>query len=164
MEIAMKLLGFTALALSLSVPVFAGGECTVKDAAGKSACAPGAKLEASAVEKVDEATLSTDALAALIRSGTKLTILDARSGKYDDGRRIPGAKSLASSADNDTIFATAGDKSGLVVTYCSNLKCPASKRLATKLRKLGYTNVVEYPNGIDGWAQAGKTVVKVDQT
>jgi rhodanese-related sulfurtransferase len=160
----MKLLGIAVLAAIFLVPASFAQGCKLKDANGKSVCAPGAKLKAAAAEKTEEATLNTEALAALIQSGVNLTILDARSGKYDDGRRIPGAKSLTASADEKTIAATAGDKSGLVVTYCSNLKCPASHALATRLRKLGYTNVVEYPYGIDGWAEAGKTVVKVDQT
>ena len=70
---------------------------------------------------------------------------------------------MTSDASAEDIKATAGsDKNALIVTYCSNTKCPASARLATRLRKLGYTNVLEYPEGIDGWAEAGKAVVKVN--
>ena len=53
------------------------------------------------------------------------------------------------------------DKASLVVTYCANLKCPASHKLAEHLGKLGYTNVVEYPYGIEGWATAGNAVETV---
>jgi rhodanese-related sulfurtransferase len=134
--------------------------CPFKDGAGKSVCSPDAKVEAKIQAESTEATITTDALAALIRSGIPLTILDARSGKYDDGRRIPGAQSLSAADDEATIAKVAGNKKGLIVTYCSNLKCPASKQLATRLRKIGYTNVVEYPNGIAGWAEAGKAVQK----
>jgi rhodanese-related sulfurtransferase len=52
------------------------------------------------------------------------------------------------------------DKSELVVTYCANLKCPASRMLAAHLRKLGYKNVLEYPQGIDGWVASGYKVEK----
>ena len=44
------------------------------------------------------------------------------------------------------------------MTYCSNLKCPASSRLARRLRELGYTSVLEYPYGIEGWTKAGHEV------
>jgi len=49
-------------------------------------------------------------------------------------------------------------KDALIVTYCSNLKCPASSRLARRLRELGYTSVLEYPYGIEGWTKAGHEV------
>jgi len=147
------------LLAAVIAPTYFAQECALKDAKGKSVCAVGQACKAPVTVAAVEATITTDALGALIRSGVKMTILDARTGKYDDGRRIPGGTSLAASADDTTIAATAGAKSGLVVTYCSNLKCPASKALAARLRKLGYTNVLEYPDGIAGWARAGKTVV-----
>lgn len=159
----MKFQAFAFLAVSLLVPAAFSQQCPFKDAKGNSVCATAVDT-CKAPVKVEavEATINTDALAALIRANTTMTILDARSGKYDDGRRIPGAKSLAASADDATLAATAGAKDGLVVTYCANLKCPASKALATKLRSLGYTNVLEYPDGIEGWAAAGKTVAKAE--
>ena len=46
----------------------------------------------------------------------------------------------------------------LVVTYCAGLKCPASHQLAERLEKLGYGNVIEYPEGIPGWIEAGHAV------
>jgi len=85
-------------------------------------------------------------------------VLDARSGKWDDGKRVPGAKSLSSSASEADITKMLPDKSQAIVTYCSNTKCPASKMLATKLVGLGYTNVSEYAPGIKGWMEAGKPV------
>jgi rhodanese-related sulfurtransferase len=50
------------------------------------------------------------------------------------------------------------DKNALVVTYCAGWKCPASGELAERLHKLGYVNVVEYPEGIPGWKDAGNPV------
>lgn len=85
-------------------------------------------------------------------------ILDARSGKWDDGRRVPGAKSLSSSSSEAEINKMLPDKKQAVVTYCSNTKCPASKMLATKLIGMGYTNVSEYAPGIKGWVEAGKPI------
>jgi len=151
------------LATALLVPFGFSQQCPFKDAKGNSVCATATPTCTAAVKvEAVEATINTDALAALIRAKTTLMILDARTGKYDDGRRIPGAKSLAASADDATITATAGDKASLIVTYCANLKCPASKALATRLRTLGYTNVLEYPDGIEGWATAGKTIAKAE--
>jgi len=104
--------------------------------------------------------VNTGALKALLDSGAKVTVLDARTGKYDDGRRIPGAGSLAASATAEQAAKAIPGKDALVVTYCSNLKCPASKTLAGQLKKLGYKNVIEYPYGIDGWAASGNDVAR----
>jgi len=88
-------------------------------------------------------------------------ILDARSSKWDDGKRVPGAKSLSSSASEMEIVKMLPDKKQEIVTYCSNTKCPASKMLATKLVGMGYTNVSEFAPGIKGWVEAGKPVETV---
>ncbi|MBM4152641.1 MAG: rhodanese-like domain-containing protein [Kiritimatiellaceae bacterium] len=88
----------------------------------------------------------------------KAILLDARSAKYDDGFRIPGAKALSSTATEEEIAKVIPTKDALVITYCSNTQCPASKRLADHLIKLGYTHVLEYPEGIAGWRAAGGKV------
>jgi rhodanese-related sulfurtransferase len=120
----------------------------------------------SAKEKVVEkkvveekpATINTLGLKTLIDTGAASILLDARSGKYDDGKRIPGAKSLNADSKPDEVFKVLPDKDALIITYCSNLKCPASHKLYTHLKTLGYKNLIEYPEGIKGWIDAGYTV------
>ncbi len=105
------------------------------------------------------AEINTTVLKTLIESGVPLTVLDARTGKYDDGRRIPGAQGLGADSKDEEIIAKLKSKDALIVTYCANLQCPASRTLAAKLRALGYMRVLEYPYGIDGWVAAGNSVV-----
>ncbi|MEW6712245.1 MAG: hypothetical protein AB1403_20665, partial [Candidatus Riflebacteria bacterium] len=50
--------------------------------------------EAKTEEKEHFATINTQGLKTMLDSGVPLIVLDARSGKYDDGTRIPGALSL----------------------------------------------------------------------
>ncbi len=139
-------------------------KCAAKKAAlkkGGGKCATAACASRCGAKKAhDVPVIDTKALATLLAAKTDITVLDARSGKWDDGRRIPGAKGLSASAADADIAKVAPDKDGLIVTYCSSTKCPASAMLAGKLRKLGYKNVIEYPKGIDGWQEAGQTVVK----
>jgi rhodanese-related sulfurtransferase len=158
----MKTTQIVILAASLLIPAAFSQTCS-KGADGRSVCASAPAPAAAAVQaEATLPTIGTDALAALVRAKAPVTILDARSGKFDDGRRIPGAKALAASADDATIAATAGAKDGLIVTYCSNPKCPASKKLAERLQALGYTNVIKYPDGIDGWVAAGQDITKAE--
>ncbi len=87
-------------------------------------------------------------------------ILDARTGKYDDGQRIPGAKALSPMSSKEEVSQALPDKGASIVTYCANLKCPASAALAKHLKELGYMNIKEYPEGIQGWISAGNPVEK----
>jgi rhodanese-related sulfurtransferase len=102
--------------------------------------------------------IDTAALAAMVMAKTPMVILDARSGKYDDGRRLPGAKQLAPDATPAEVAKAIPAKDTLVVVYCSNLKCPASKHLAEQLLKLGHSNVLKYPQGIEEWVATGHPV------
>ncbi len=106
-------------------------------------------------------TINTESLKALVASGESVVIVDARSGKYDDGRRIPGAISLAADASKETIKQALPDKGAKIVAYCSSEKCPASANLAKRLVKYGYSNVHKYPEGIAGWTASGNTVTTV---
>jgi len=106
------------------------------------------------------AEINTSALKALIQSGVKLTLVDARVGKFDDGRRIPNALNLGPDAKDSDIASALTAKDALIVSYCANLKCPASRRLAARLATLGYTHVLEYPQGIEGWASEGNLVTQ----
>lgn len=131
--------------------------------AGGDSCAFGAcksKVPAVATPSMKVGTVSTDALMTMMRAKTPMTLLDARAGKYDDGTRIPGAKGLAVDATDAQVSAMLPDKQALVVTYCANVQCPASQMLGDKLRKLGYVNVLEYREGIEGWRAAGNTIEK----
>ncbi len=105
------------------------------------------------------AEIDTEALKELVKSGA-CVIVDARSGKWDTGERIPGAVALTSGADPAVVEKALGKKDSLVITYCSNVQCPASHMLAVYLKGLGYDNVIEYPKGIDGWKAAGNAVEK----
>ena len=138
----------------------ADGVCAVAGAKQKGTCPVKGKCPVTDKSEKNVGIINTEALDALINAKADLIILDARSGKWDDGRRIPGAKSLNDKSSADEVKKVIPDKKSLVVTYCSNLKCPASAKLAKHLKKLGYTNILEYPQGIKGWADAGKKITK----
>ncbi len=128
----------------------------------------GSRLPAQARAKADKpaapaySEINTPALATLLNSGASVVVLDARTGQWDDGRRLPGAKALAPSATEAEALAAIGAKDALVVTYCSHEKCPASMHLANRLLELGFTNVLKYPEGIDDWQAKGHEIVRAN--
>jgi len=109
------------------------------------------------------AEINTSALKSLINSGVNLTLVDARTGKYDDGRRISNALNIGPEAKDEEIQGALKSKDALIVSYCANLKCPASRLLAAKLKALGYKHVLEYPQGIEGWVGEGNPVTQVSK-
>jgi rhodanese-related sulfurtransferase len=102
-----------------------------------------------------EAQVHTAALAIIVRAGVPVVILDANAGAWDEGKRIPGARSLPHDSGDAEIRAAVGPGQPLIVTYCGGLLCPASGRLYRRIRDLGYENVLEYQDGIAGWMAAG---------
>lgn len=163
MKITMgRLTALTAVVcIAGSSGVWAGDEASGSKDKAAAACASGVCALSSAPRDAGKAmpgTLNTAGLSALLRAKTPVVVLDARSGKWDDGKRIPGAKAVNADSTDAEIAAAAPDKQALVVTYCSNTKCQASPKLAAKLASLGYGNVVEYPEGIAGWISAGNAV------
>ena len=145
------------IALAIAVVIAFFGAAHISANCGH--CGP-ATAATNAVEKAlkHPTLVGTEALAQMIASNTPMTIVDARSGTYDDVRRIANAKQLASDAKGEVIAKALPDKNAVIVAYCTNTKCPASAKLAARLIALGYTKVHKYPDGIEGWVAAGKPV------
>ncbi len=87
--------------------------------------------------------IDTRGLETLISSKVPLVILDARSAKWDDGKRIATAQVLTADATAKQAAELIPTKQSLVVVYCSNTRCPASTNLAKHLSELGYVNILK---------------------
>ena len=141
----------------IGLSAIAGAACQAP-AAGSPACPSGACAMTPKVVSEDGIQLLSAGEMKKIVDAKSARILDARSGKYDDGKRIPGATQLSPESSKEDIEKLLPDKKAAVVTYCSNLKCPASAALAKKLKSLGYADIKEYPEGIQGWQAGGNPV------
>jgi rhodanese-related sulfurtransferase len=152
---SMKKLAFVLMAVA-AVAVFASGldaQCCGHKKAPKNVAACGGDGAAVAQKANSGGMITTGALVALIQAGAPITIVDARN---HPGEMIKGAKTLSDGcmSCSKTLAKMVGSKDRLVVTYCAGPKCPASKKMAAKLRAAGYTNVIEYPEGYAGWKHA----------
>lgn len=127
-----------------------------------SSCKPDGKCHAMS-PKHAYGEIDTVGLKSLMDAKTPVVIVDARSGKWDDGKRIPGAIVLTSESAQEAIEKAIPSKDALIVAYCTNLKCQASKQLAKKLVSLGYQHVLKDPEGIQGWVDAGYPVTHVEK-
>ncbi|MBA3957730.1 MAG: rhodanese-like domain-containing protein [Parachlamydiaceae bacterium] len=100
-------------------------------------------------------TIHTDELKGWYDQGKAFILIDARSKPYFEGTLLPKAKWVPADASDADIKAALPSKETTVVVYCSGTECPASKWLADRLVKLGYTNVYKYPEGLSEWISKG---------
>lgn len=100
------------------------------------------------------ALITREELRAEIDAGT-VTVVDALGGSYYAAQHLPGAIPLV----EDDVAAQAPrllpDLHAPIVTYCSNVACPNSQRVAERLVVLGYRNIRKYREGIEDWVAAG---------
>lgn len=154
----------------LAATVSYGGPACCPSAAGSSTKPAGASTEkasnAAPSCSIDELSkcfnekkkLSSEDLKSLLEAKADIVLVDARTPKWDDGARIANAKNLTPESTDAEINAELTDKNAYIVTYCGSAKCPLSHQMATRLKTMGYNNVLVYPAGIDGWSAAGKAL------
>ena len=68
---------------------------------------------------------------------------------------IPGAKFFNVGNWKDLLPK---DKGKTIVFYCVNRLCTASEMAAREVMKLGYTDVRQMPDGIEGWKLSGRKI------
>ena len=79
------------------------------------------------------------------------TLIDARPKRVTDKGVIPTAVAISDSEFDKHVDKLPADKAALVIYYCGGLECVLSDQSADKARKLGWTNVVTYPEGYPEW-------------
>ncbi len=79
------------------------------------------------------------------------TLIDARPKRVTDKGVIPTALAISDTDFDKNLDKLPADKASLLIYYCGGLECVLSDQSADKARKLGYTNVVTYPEGYPEW-------------
>jgi rhodanese-related sulfurtransferase len=107
-----------------------------------------------------EDVITTDEVAALIQKGPdkeKAFIFDSRPEVRFAQGRLPHAVSFPFNKwDTLKDSLLPKDKSALVIFYCQGVTCSLSPKAAAAAKKLGYTRVKVYREGLPGWIAAGK--------
>ncbi len=119
-----------------------------------------AKVVTLKVAKVaPEDLITTEEVAALVEKGPEkgnYLIIDARpKPRYFEGY-IPGAVSLPFHQwDELKDKVLPAKKDTKLIFYCGGLTCPLSPKSADKAKKLGYTDVKVYHDGMPAWKKTG---------
>jgi rhodanese-related sulfurtransferase len=101
--------------------------------------------------------INADELKEMLDRREDVVLVNVLDPESFEAEHIPGSQNVPNSRlDLPTKVAQlAGRKDRPVVVYCSNEECEASPQAARRLEKNGFTNVMEFGGGIDGWRRAG---------
>ncbi len=113
----------------------------------------GAAVQGNSVDTGQVRMISIDDLNALMKSGTDLLLVDARSREQYYMAHIPGAISMPLNEIQQ--YAGSIDRNRMIVTYCGNYHCPISTKAAVEFARLGFSDVQDYKGGIKEWQEMG---------
>ena len=119
-------------------------------------------VEKPPVKVTPEMLITTAEVEKLVAKGPdqgKYFLYDARPlFRFQEGA-IPTAVSMPFPAFDKLVDLLPKDKNALVVFYCAGVYCNMSSGSADKAKKLGYTNVKVYADGIPAWTAKHYTVL-----
>ncbi|HAT1658254.1 rhodanese-like domain-containing protein [Legionella pneumophila] len=114
------------------------------------------KLVAEAKTRINE--ISPQILKSKIDNHEKLIIIDVREEEELKTGKIPNAIHLSKGIIERDIEKIITDNQSNIVVYCSGgYRCAL---VADSLQKMGYTNVFSLDTGLQGWLDAGYSLVK----
>lgn len=99
--------------------------------------------------------ISTQELKKKIESKEDFLLLDVNPRDRFLKHHIKGATYVDYEAGARWVREQKIPKDKEIVLYCENTMCTASPIVAKKLVTLGYSNVFEYREGIQGWIESG---------
>jgi rhodanese-related sulfurtransferase len=104
--------------------------------------------------------LHTDEMRDLKERAGDVPIINVLPRSSHHKKHIPGSDNIP--VDEEGFVEHVRDKVGgedqPVVVYCASAQCDASPRAARKLEEAGFSHVIEYEDGIEGWERAGLPV------
>jgi rhodanese-related sulfurtransferase len=103
--------------------------------------------------------IGTDALAAKMSgppSSWGFTLVDARTQVEFGEAHIPGAVLVPARLVATKLPEAVKDKGRLVVFYCNGPNCTKTVKAAKAAVAAGYTNILEYKEGLPGWGKSGR--------
>ncbi|OGE82619.1 MAG: hypothetical protein A2846_01360 [Candidatus Doudnabacteria bacterium RIFCSPHIGHO2_01_FULL_49_9] len=103
--------------------------------------------------------ITTDDLKKKIDTKEDFALLEVLGPETFAEFHIPGAKNVpVDDTFEGHVVQVVPDKNKTVVVYCRDIECHASAKATRRMEALGYTTLLEYHNGKDGWKAKGLPV------
>ena len=119
-------------------------------------------IEKPPVKVTDDMLMKTADIEKLVALGPekgKYFLYDSRPAPRFQEGSIPTAVNLPFPAFDKNIDKLPKDKGALIVFYCAGPTCNMSPGSADKAKKLGYTNVKVYKDGMPGWLEKNHGII-----
>lgn len=100
--------------------------------------------------------ITTEELAAVVRMGGPVLLVDARNPETYAQGHLPGAINVP--ADRVDLLASTLPKEAVIVVYCGGPECPHSLLVGRWLVTAGWPKVLHYRGGFPAWQEAGHAV------
>jgi rhodanese-related sulfurtransferase len=97
--------------------------------------------------------ISVEELLAIMNSGDKYYLFDARPAKRFASGHLPTAVT-GFPDDKNFLSILPEDKAALIVFYCGGPTCPFTGKAVKKAKAAGYTNLKGFQAGMPGWKKA----------
>jgi rhodanese-related sulfurtransferase len=107
----------------------------------------------------DFVSIRTDEVKKFIDQKEPMVLIDARTPEEYKEAHIIGAINIPEKGFEQAVEQLPSDKRTLLVFYCNGVKCGKSKRVAQKVRPLGYTTILIYSEGIPVWEERNLPLV-----
>jgi rhodanese-related sulfurtransferase len=107
-----------------------------------------------------EHTISTKELKGKLDRNESIKVVETLAPERYREAHIPGALNIPPDKIKELAPQMLPNKNAEIVTYCTNAHWHASEYAARELAAMGYTNVAHYPEGKQGWMEAGLPVEK----
>ena len=84
-------------------------------------------------------------------------IINVLPEEYYEAKHIPGSINIPHNNEGfaERVLELVEDQDEPVIVYCANTDCDASLKAARALEQAGFSNVLDFEDGTEGWAQAG---------
>jgi len=100
-------------------------------------------------------TISAQELKKKIDDKEDFELVDVLGTESFKSKHIPTSKDIDVGEIEDRAEKELPDKNKEIIVYCASKTCQASPNAAKKLEEMGYTNVIDFEDGLAGWQDAG---------
>jgi len=103
-------------------------------------------------------SIQTGDLKTLLSNENDLVLVNTLDAKHFDQTRLPSSINIPQAQDDfvERVEEVVGDKSRPVVVYCASSECDSSTKGAEKLDEAGFSRVIDYEPGAEGWRESGE--------
>ncbi len=119
-----------------------------------SGCAGGLSCAATMTFALPQATISADTLLNLLKSGSRVTLIECRSPGQKKNVSIPGAMVVLDGSAPADFMGSLPATNTLMIVYPA-LEGGQVASVTSALRENGYLSILEYSAGIHGWLTYG---------